>query len=52
MVWVNALLALAVKVADEPTDDDRFRSGDLWPNGADPALVHAGVFQSDLERVS
>ena len=24
---------------------------DLWPNSADPALVHVGVFQSYLERV-
>jgi len=31
--------------------DVRFRAEDLWPNGADPALVHAGVFQSYLERV-
>jgi hypothetical protein len=28
----------------------RFRSEDLWPNSADHALVHAGVFQSYLER--
>jgi hypothetical protein len=26
--------------------------GDEQPRGADPALVHAGVFQSYLERVS
>ena len=41
-----------MKAADEPTYDVCFRSEDLWPNGADPALVHAGVFQSYLERVS
>jgi hypothetical protein len=29
-----------------------FRSEDLSPNVADPALLHAGVFQSYLERVS
>ena len=36
---------------DEPTYDVRFNSEDLWPNSADPALVHVGVFQSYLERV-
>jgi nitrile hydratase len=35
---------------DEPTYDVRFRSEDLWPNSADSALVHVGVFQSYLER--
>lgn len=35
----------------DPTYDVRFRSEDLWPNGADAALVHVGVFQSYLERV-
>jgi nitrile hydratase beta subunit len=44
--------AHGVKAADEPTYDVCFRSEDLWPNGADPALVHAGVFQSYLERVT
>ena len=44
--------AHGVKAADEPTYDVCFRSEDLWPNGADPALVHAGVFQTYLERVS
>ena len=44
--------AHGVTAADEPTYDVRFRTEDLWPNGADPALVHAGVFQSYLERVS
>ncbi len=34
---------------DEPTYDVAFRSEDLWPNGADAALVHVGVFQSYLE---
>jgi nitrile hydratase len=43
--------AHGVKAADEPTYDVCFRSEDLWPQGADPALVHAGVFQSYLERV-
>jgi nitrile hydratase subunit beta len=41
--------AHSVEAEDEPTYDVRFRSEDLWP-GADPALVHVGVFQSYLER--
>jgi hypothetical protein len=44
--------AHGVQAAAEPTYDVCFHSEDLWPNGADPALVHAGVFQSYLERVS
>jgi nitrile hydratase len=28
----------------------RFRSEDLWPQGAESALVHVGVFESYLER--
>ena len=44
--------AHAVDAQDEPTYDVRFRSEDLWPNGAEPALVHVGVFQSYLERVA
>jgi nitrile hydratase len=42
--------AHGVKAAAEPTYDVRFRAEDLWPGGADPAFVHAGVFQSYLER--
>jgi nitrile hydratase len=42
--------AHGVAAEDEPTYDVRFRSEDLWPNGADAALVHVGVFQSYLER--
>ena len=42
--------AHGVPADDEPTYDVRFRSEDLWPEGADPALVHVGVFQSYLER--
>lgn len=34
---------------DEPTYDVRFKSTDLWPEAADDALVHVGVFQSYLE---
>jgi nitrile hydratase subunit beta len=42
--------AHGVPAQDEPTYDVRFRSEDLWPNGADAALVHVGVFESYLER--
>ncbi len=42
--------AHGVEAKDEPTYDVRFRSEDLWPNSADAALVHVGVFQSYLER--
>ena len=42
--------AHAVVAEDEPTYDVRFHSTDLWPNSAEPALVHVGVFQSYLER--
>src|SRR5215218_10261802 len=44
--------AHGVKAADEPTYDVRFKAEELWPNSADPALVHVGVFQSYLERVT
>jgi nitrile hydratase subunit beta len=37
---------------DEPTYDVRFKSTELWPDSADPALVHVGVFESYLERES
>jgi len=42
--------AHGVPSEDEPTYDVRFRSEDLWPGSAEPALVHVGVFQSYLER--
>jgi nitrile hydratase len=42
--------AHGVESEDEPTYDVRFRADDLWPNGADAALVHVGVFESYLER--
>src|SRR6187401_280738 len=44
--------AHGVEAADEPTYDVRFKAEELWPNSADPALVHVGVFQSYLERVT
>jgi nitrile hydratase len=43
--------AHGVAAQDEPTYDVRFRSEDLWPDAADSALVHVGVFQSYLEGV-
>jgi nitrile hydratase len=42
--------AHGIEAQDEPAYDVRFRSEDLWPNSSDRALVHAGVFQSYLER--
>jgi len=42
--------AHGVEAQDEPTYDVRFQATDLWPNSAEPALVHVGVFQSYLER--
>ena len=42
--------AHGVESQDEPTYDVRFRTEDLWPDSADRALVHVGVFQSYLER--
>ena len=44
--------AHGVEAADEPTYDVRFRSEELWPDSADAALVHVGVFQSYLQRVA
>jgi nitrile hydratase beta subunit len=41
--------AHGVAAQDEPTCDVRFKSGDLWPQAADEALVHVGVFQSYLD---
>jgi nitrile hydratase len=42
--------AHGVEAADEPTYVVRFASAELWPNDADDASVHVGVFQSYLER--
>jgi nitrile hydratase len=44
--------AHGVAAVDEPTYDVQFRADDLWPNDADAALVHVGVFQSYLQRVT
>jgi nitrile hydratase beta subunit len=43
--------AHGIAAEDEPTYDVRFRSEDLWPDAADSALVHVGVFQSYLEKI-
>lgn len=37
---------------DEPTYDVRFSAAELWPESADAAFVHVGVFESYLERVA
>jgi nitrile hydratase len=37
-----------VAAHDEPTYDVRFKSTELWPDAADSAFVHVGVFQSYL----
>ena len=42
--------AHGVGAADEPTYDVRFQHRELWPDAAEPAIVHVGVFQSYLER--
>ena len=44
--------AHGVAAADEPTCDVRFKAGELWPNSADEAFVHVGVFHSYLERLA
>ncbi|HXS05326.1 MAG TPA: nitrile hydratase subunit beta [Rhizomicrobium sp.] len=41
--------AHGVAAEAEPTYDVRFLSADLWPDSADAALVHVGLFQSYLE---
>ena len=44
--------AHGVAAQDEPTFDVRFSSTELWPDAADEAFVHVGVFQSYLERAA
>jgi nitrile hydratase subunit beta len=39
-----------LRAPSEPTYDVRFRTEDLWPQAADKASVHVGVFESYLER--
>ncbi|MCX7305556.1 MAG: nitrile hydratase subunit beta [Hyphomicrobiales bacterium] len=43
--------AHGLEAADEPTYDVQFRSEDLWPGGAEKAVIHVAVFQSYLEAV-
>lgn len=44
--------AHGLRAEDEPTYDVRFRSRELWPDAADDALVHVGVFESYLESAA
>ena len=44
--------AHGIPASDEPTFDVRFDSQVLWPDSADPAFVHVGVFQSYLQRAA
>ncbi|HSV55370.1 MAG TPA: nitrile hydratase subunit beta [Burkholderiaceae bacterium] len=44
--------AHGMEADDEPTYDVRFSVAELWPNSADAAFVHVGVFQSYLERAA
>jgi nitrile hydratase beta subunit len=43
--------AHSIEAVDEPTYDVRFTTQELWPDSAEPALIHVGVFQSYLQRV-
>lgn len=43
--------AHGIEATDEPTYDVRFNAEELWPNSADPAFVHVGVFESYLEKL-
>ena len=43
--------AHGIQADDEPTYDVRFTSADLWPQAADAAFVHVGVFESYLAHV-
>ena len=42
--------AHGVEAEDERTCDVRFVSTELWPDAAEPAMVHVGVFESYLDR--
>ena len=42
--------AHGVAAEDEATYDVRFSTAHLWPDSADNAFVHVGVFESYLER--
>ncbi|MEO6408433.1 MAG: nitrile hydratase subunit beta [Burkholderiaceae bacterium] len=41
--------AHGVSADDEPTYDVRFSSTELWPDSADEAFVHVGLFESYLD---
>jgi nitrile hydratase subunit beta len=41
-----------LQAQDEPTYDVQFRTEELWPQAADKANVHVGVFESYLEKAS
>ena len=43
--------AHGIHADDEPTYDVRFDALDLWPDSADRAQVHVGLFESYLEKV-
>jgi nitrile hydratase len=43
--------AHGINAEDEPTYDVRFNAEELWPNSADKAQVHVGVFESYLEKI-
>jgi len=42
--------AHGVAASPEPTYDVRFDARELWPNAAEAAFVHVGIFESYLER--
>jgi nitrile hydratase len=42
--------AHGIEAEDERTCDVRFASTELWPEAAEQAMVHVGVFESYLER--
>ena len=48
LVMLRDAHAHGVPSHDEPTYDVRFHSAELWPEAADNAFVHVGVFQSYL----
>ena len=43
--------AHGLEAVDEPTYDVQFSSEELWPGGAEKAVIHVAVFQSYLEPV-
>ena len=43
--------AHGVRADDEPTYDVGFQAQDLWPDAAEAAMVHVGIFESYLVRM-